>query len=580
VARQARADTRAASAGAAEVISYQGQLTDDQGTPLDGLVKLDFVIKASGGGQVWAETHLNVPVDNGFFNVLLGSNTPLDASVFDNTERYLQVTVDDGTPLPSQRLASVPYAFQAAAAPWDGLSGVPPGFADGVDDIGINYENVIVVAKSGGDFTSIQSAINSVSGAAADDPTLVWIAPGAYDESVTMSPNVHLQGAGQGVTIISSAASNTGFPPAATLVLASSTSVRDLTVRNIGSGVNRNTAAIVGASGISQTQLIDLAAEGWGTGLRTYGIYLRNEGTAVSLVDVTASAQGATGVSPTNEALSVQFGASATVMRGSYVARGGNIARGIAAWTGSSISVWDAAVLSESGNSNFAAYVYNSSADLLGGSFDAIGGSDTAAIFTINTVDATSLVTVTLATARAQDGSSTNFAFNNADGGVIRLTGSHFAAGGGTSSYGIHNANVQVPVVILDVTAIGENASGFNYGLYNAGVVTSTVRNSSFSAHGQGTVQGIQHEGGKLDGTNIAASAEGGTTNYGMIVSGASSDVDMAQSVFSGSSGSISSSSGTVTIANSRLVGGSVLGAVSCTLVSRGVAVNSGTTCP
>ena len=39
VARQARADTRAASAGAAEVISYQGQLTDDQGTPLDGLVK-------------------------------------------------------------------------------------------------------------------------------------------------------------------------------------------------------------------------------------------------------------------------------------------------------------------------------------------------------------------------------------------------------------------------------------------------------------------------------------------------------------------------------------------------------------
>ena len=97
------------------------------------------------------------------------------------------------------------------------------------------------------------------------------------------------------------------------------------------------------------------------------------------------------------------------------------------------------------------------------------------------------------------------------------------------------------------------------------------MRNSSFSAHGQGTAQGIRHEGGKLEGTNVAASAEGGTTNYGMIVTGATSDVAMAQSVFSGSSGSVSRSGGTVTIANSRLVGGSVSGAVSCTLVSRGV---------
>ena len=348
LARQARADTRAASAGAAEVISYQGYLTDDQGDPIAGPVKLDFAIKDGDGAQVWSETQLNIAVADGFFNVLLGANTPLHAGVFSDTERYLQVAVNDGIPLPGQRLASVPYAFQAAAAPWDGLSGVPPGFADGVDD-GDSYENVIVVAKSGGDFTSIQSAIDSVSGATADNPTLVWIAPGAYDESVTMKPDVHLQGAGQGVTILSSDASNTGFPPEATLVLASSTSVRDLTVRNVGSGVNHNTAAIVGASGITQTQLIDLAAEGWGTGLRTYGIYLRNEGTAVTLVDVTASAEGATGVSATNEALSVQSGASATVTRGSYTARGGSIARGIAAWTGSNISVRDASVLSESG---------------------------------------------------------------------------------------------------------------------------------------------------------------------------------------------------------------------------------------
>ena len=117
---QVLADVQSPSAAAAEVISYQGYLTDDQDQPINGQVKLDFSISNSGGGVVWSETHTNIPVTNGYFNVLLGDNTPLTASHFSAPERYLQVTVDDGTPLPKQRLASVPYAFQADAAPWAG----------------------------------------------------------------------------------------------------------------------------------------------------------------------------------------------------------------------------------------------------------------------------------------------------------------------------------------------------------------------------------------------------------------------------------------------------------------------------
>jgi hypothetical protein len=577
LAGQVLADVRTPSSAAAEVISYQGHLTDDQDQPIDGLVKLDFSIYNSGGDVVWSETHNDVPVTNGFFDVLLGANSPLSASHFSDPERFLEVTVNDGTPLPKQRLASVPYAFQADVAPWDGLSGVPAGFADGVDN-GSNFENVIIVAKSGGDFTTLQAAIENVSGATAGNPTLVWVAPGTYDEIVTMKPNVHIQGAGQGVTILTSAASSNKFPPDATLKLAQSVTVRDLTVRNYGTGANNNTAAIVGASGISQTQLIDVTAEGWGTGVRSYGIYLSDQGTAVTLVDVTASARGATGVTATNEALRVQSGPSATVTRGSYNGQGGSIARGIAVATGSRGSVTDAEVSSESGDSNIALYIFDSSAELLGGSYTALGGNNTSGIDS-NSVNSRSMVTVTLATVRAMGGSSTNFAFNNI-GGQARLTGSQFVASGGSTSAGIFNSDVASPAVLLDVTSIAENASGFSYGLYNVGVVTATIRNSSFSAQGQGTVRGIQHDGGKLEGTNVSASSMGGATNYGLIVTGSSSEVIMAQSVFSGSSASVSRSGGTVTLSNSRLIGGPASGVVSCTLVSRGTAINSGTTCP
>ena len=65
--------------------------------------------------------------------------------------------------------------------------------------------------------------------AAADNPYLVWVAPGVYEEQVTMKPYVHLQGAGQEATVISSTASSSAWPPTqATLLLASDTSLRDL----------------------------------------------------------------------------------------------------------------------------------------------------------------------------------------------------------------------------------------------------------------------------------------------------------------------------------------------------------------
>ncbi len=146
-----------AQGGAPTVVSYQGTVMVGT-TPYDGTGYFKFAIVDSGGTYYWSNDgtkgepsqSVELDVSNGFFTVLLGDTSlsgmtqPLDASVFSSTDRYLRVWFSqDGstfTQMPDVRIASVPYALQAeeaktaASVPWSGLTGVPAGFADGVDD--------------------------------------------------------------------------------------------------------------------------------------------------------------------------------------------------------------------------------------------------------------------------------------------------------------------------------------------------------------------------------------------------------------------------------------------------------------
>jgi hypothetical protein len=98
------------------LISYQGMLIDNAGDPLNGDYQLTFSIydQPSGGTALWTEVHDGVTIEDGLFNVILGSDIALASSVFDDTVRYLGIKVGTDQELtPRLRLTSVGYAYRA-----------------------------------------------------------------------------------------------------------------------------------------------------------------------------------------------------------------------------------------------------------------------------------------------------------------------------------------------------------------------------------------------------------------------------------------------------------------------------------
>jgi hypothetical protein len=174
-------DAPQAEAATPVTVLYQGRLTDGLGTPIPGPVTLQVSLYAvaSGGTALWTETHPNVPLTaEGIYSLLLGSITPFPANAWSDPDRWLGTTVNGGDELaPRMRVASVPFAIEAnrlngkrssdfdafgaadiAAAGvsaqlkgndqsppnqgsnqvhWNNLYGLPDGFTDGTDDVGV-----------------------------------------------------------------------------------------------------------------------------------------------------------------------------------------------------------------------------------------------------------------------------------------------------------------------------------------------------------------------------------------------------------------------------------------------------------
>ena len=200
-----------ASAGSHAVVpgevNYQGLLLDSGGNPVTG--NADFVFSlfdvASGGVALWTESHDDVPVLDGVYDVVLGSTTPLTPGLVAGGDLHLEISVDGETLSPRQRLLAVPYALSAASV--DGLSGVfvtqlfehvsfdgqdPPNLdpSEGTDDVDGDTLPNFVDPDNDGDGVEDQDELAQGSDINLVTPSLTSVVPTEVDAGTTTAPTL------------------------------------------------------------------------------------------------------------------------------------------------------------------------------------------------------------------------------------------------------------------------------------------------------------------------------------------------------------------------------------------------------
>ncbi len=97
------------------LISYQGQLNDQNGVPVNGTVSFIFSIYdvPMGGTALWTEAQ-TIPVSDGIFNVQLGAVKALPTSIFNQNQLYLGIKAGaDEEMTPRQLITPSAYSLRA-----------------------------------------------------------------------------------------------------------------------------------------------------------------------------------------------------------------------------------------------------------------------------------------------------------------------------------------------------------------------------------------------------------------------------------------------------------------------------------
>ena len=145
--------------------------------------------------------------------------------------------------------------------------------------------NIIWVAKSGAMYSSIQAAINAAAGSASfGNPFLVKIAPGVYNEQVTLADFVDVEGSGANMTQISYNGAG------GTVKTGAQSEMRNLTVLNTFNGSNPGANAVFQTgntvAGSTKLRNVTLVADGPTDNL---AVYVSGGTLAINASDVEAA---------------------------------------------------------------------------------------------------------------------------------------------------------------------------------------------------------------------------------------------------------------------------------------------------
>jgi hypothetical protein len=410
--------------------------------------------------------------------------------------------------------------------------------------------------------------------------------------------------------------------------MASENSLRHITVDNIGNG-HHNVALLV-TQETTHTLAADLVVLAQGNGDLNHAILLLGSNSEVTLEQVTAVAEN--GIF--NHGIRIQDDVTTTLRNSSFTGRGGQSPVGIANYSNPKPMIAiNVIALGENGSSiNRGLDTYNGTVTLYGGNFVGKGGTSTIGIE--NTY--TSTLKTENITVLGENGSGDNKGLYNSQGASTTLSGGSYTGSGGVYAYGIYNSGSGTTLDAEGVTALGENGSSSNIGIYLGDNAVSTLLNGSFNGRGGANAYGINNWSTKLYAESVTALAENGTDSdtglmshltdsvtlrggsfigrggvsaYGIRLLGMSFDAEFItalgedsssnnygfyhtdssstnihQSILGGATNSIWSEYGYFTVSNSRLIGGSVYtdtGDVTCVLVTRGTNISTdGSTCP
>jgi len=335
-----------------------------------------------------------------------------------------------------------------------------------------HMQSVRVVAKSGGDYTTITGALNGITDASAANPYLIYVAPGVYTEQVTMKPYVDIQGAGELLTKITAAASMNAS--SGTVIGAGNAGLSFLTVESIGSPSLTYATAIYNTASVRLTHVTAIASGSPNsTGVENYA-YLNtpNSSIDITMTDVTASASV--------DGPARAFG----VYNYTYGTGPGNMMKVTMTNLNASASMagFTMGVYNRIQNGKMEVTMSYVNATASGGAF----GGDIYGVY-----NESSSPTMTVVSAIVTGGNHANHAYGVYNKtSTAAMTDVTATVSGDTNNYGIYNS-LSSPTM-SDVTAIASGGTN-NYGVWNDSS-SVTILDSVISAS-SGTSDGIHNAG-------------------------------------------------------------------------------------